>query len=96
MYVNGKMLLVETIPGMGKGGIKGMVKRVNLRMMYMIYRKYFCKCHKVPPPSTTINFFSNFHHLYFIFLYSGFFFFYYSYVHTRLGSLGGGGGRGEK
>jgi hypothetical protein len=31
-----------------------MVKGVNSSMIYSIYFK-FCKCHNVPPPSTTIK-----------------------------------------
>jgi hypothetical protein len=39
MYVNGKMRPVETIPGIGWGGINST----------MIHYKNFCKCHNVPP-----------------------------------------------
>jgi hypothetical protein len=46
MYANGKMRPVETIPGMREEGIKENDAGVNLTM---IYYKYFCKCHKVPP-----------------------------------------------
>jgi hypothetical protein len=31
------------------------VERVNSSMIYLIYCKNFCKCHSVPPPSTTIK-----------------------------------------
>jgi hypothetical protein len=44
MYVSGKIIPVETIPGMGMGGIKEMVEGVNSSM---IYCKNFCKCHNV-------------------------------------------------
>jgi hypothetical protein len=27
----------------------------NSRMIYLIHCKNFCKCHNVPPPSTTIK-----------------------------------------
>jgi hypothetical protein len=37
---------VEIIPGMGVGGLKEMMERVNL---IVIYCKNFCKCYKVPP-----------------------------------------------
>jgi translation initiation factor 2 beta subunit (eIF-2beta)/eIF-5 len=59
MYVNGKIIPVETIPAMeGEGRIKengGMVERVNSSMIYLIYIKNFCKCHNIPPPNTTIK-----------------------------------------
>jgi hypothetical protein len=42
VYENGKMRPVETIPGMGKGWIKGMNSA-------MIQWKYFGKYHNVPP-----------------------------------------------
>jgi hypothetical protein len=51
MYINGKMIPVETVPGMG-GGWRRMVEGVNSSMMYLIYYNNFCKCHNVPPPST--------------------------------------------
>jgi hypothetical protein len=47
MYDNGKMRLVETIPGTGRGKKKKrMMEGVNSTM---IYCKNFCKCYKVPP-----------------------------------------------
>jgi hypothetical protein len=49
MYVNGKIIPVETIPGMGKKGIMRMVERMNSSMTYLIHCKNFCKCHNVPP-----------------------------------------------
>jgi hypothetical protein len=52
-YVNGKMRPVETI-GMGGKEIKQNDGRGNSRMIYLMYFKNFCKCHNVPPPSTTI------------------------------------------
>jgi hypothetical protein len=45
MYVNGKMRLVETIPGMGRRGINKDDVGSNSTM---IYCKNFCKCHNVP------------------------------------------------
>jgi hypothetical protein len=48
------MRAAETIPGMGReekendGG-------VNSTMIDLIYCKNFCKCHSVPPLSTTIK-----------------------------------------
>jgi hypothetical protein len=49
MYVNGKMRLVEAIPGMGGGRIRRMMEGVNSIMIYLIYCKNFHKCHNVPP-----------------------------------------------
>jgi hypothetical protein len=47
VYVNGKIRLVETIPGMGGEGIKkNEGERVNSTS---IYCKNFCKCHNVSP-----------------------------------------------
>jgi hypothetical protein len=37
MYVNGKMIYIETIPGMGRGGIKVNVEGVNSSTIYLIY-----------------------------------------------------------
>jgi hypothetical protein len=51
MYVNGKLIPVQTIPGMGVGGYRKMMEGANSSM---IYCKNFCKCHNVPPPSTII------------------------------------------
>jgi hypothetical protein len=39
MYINGKMRPVETIPGMGEGGQRGMMEGMNSTM---IYCKNFC------------------------------------------------------
>jgi hypothetical protein len=51
------MIPVETIPGMGVGRIKenGGGGVVNSSMIYLMCCKNFCKCHKVPPPSTIIK-----------------------------------------
>jgi hypothetical protein len=43
---NGKMRLVETIPGMG-GGRKEYRKVMGVNSV-MIYCKNFCKCHNIP------------------------------------------------
>jgi hypothetical protein len=55
MYVNGKMIPVETIPGMGRGKRKENGGGVNSSMTYLIYCKKVCKCHNVAPPSTIIK-----------------------------------------
>jgi hypothetical protein len=53
MYVNSKMIPVETTLGMGGGQIQE--DRVNSSIIYLIHCKNFYKCHNVPPPSTTIK-----------------------------------------
>jgi hypothetical protein len=50
LYVDAKRIPVETIPGIW-GGVEG----VNSSMIYLIQCKNLCKCHNVPPPSTTIK-----------------------------------------
>jgi hypothetical protein len=39
-----------------EGGDKGRSVGGNSSTIYLIYCKNFCKCHNVPPPSTTIFF----------------------------------------
>jgi hypothetical protein len=64
MYINGKIILIETAPGMGVKGIKENGGRVNSTMIYLIHYKNFCKCHNVHSPSTTIKKFKKqAHHL---------------------------------
>jgi hypothetical protein len=48
---NGKMRLVETIPGMEDRGQRRMMEGVDSTM---IYCKNFGKCHNLYAPSTTI------------------------------------------
>jgi hypothetical protein len=48
MYINGKMRPVETILGIGEGGIKENGGGVNSSLIYLIYCQNFCKCHNVP------------------------------------------------
>jgi hypothetical protein len=48
MYENGKIRHVETIPGMGGGGIRRMMEGVNSTMIYLIYCKNFCKSQNIP------------------------------------------------
>jgi hypothetical protein len=52
MYINAKMIPVETIPGMRA---RRVVEGVNSNMLYLIHCKKFCKCHNLLPPSTIIN-----------------------------------------
>jgi hypothetical protein len=53
MYVNGKVIPVETVPGMGT--VKENDGEVNSNMIYLKCYKNFYKCYNVPPPSTTIK-----------------------------------------
>jgi hypothetical protein len=46
VYVNGKLRLVESIPGIGIGGKRRMMEGVNSTP---INYKKFCNCHNVPP-----------------------------------------------
>jgi hypothetical protein len=55
MYVNGRMIYVETVPGMGEEEMRRMVEGMNSSTKYLIYCRNFCKCHSVPPPSTPIK-----------------------------------------
>jgi hypothetical protein len=55
MYVNAKMIPVETIPGIGGGGIKKIWEELNSSVIYLTHCKNLCKCHNVPLPSTTIK-----------------------------------------
>jgi hypothetical protein len=55
MYVNGKMIPVDSITRMEEGRDKRGWERVNPRIIYLLYCKKFCGCHNVPPPSTTIK-----------------------------------------
>jgi hypothetical protein len=48
MYVNAKMIPVETIPGIKGGEIKESRGRVDSSMIYLIHCKNLCKCHNVP------------------------------------------------
>jgi hypothetical protein len=47
IYVNAKMIPVETVLGMGGEG--------NSSMIYLIHCKNLCKCYNVPTPNTTIK-----------------------------------------
>jgi hypothetical protein len=53
MYVNTKMIPVETVPGMGKGIRRRAVEGLNSSMVYLIQCKNLCKCHNKFPPTTT-------------------------------------------
>jgi hypothetical protein len=58
MYVNTKMIPVGTVPRIREGGWGREMERVNSSMIHLIHSKNLCKCHNVPPPSTTIKIFS--------------------------------------
>jgi hypothetical protein len=55
MYVNEKMIPVETVPGMGRGGMKESSGQGDSSMIYLIHCKNFHKSHNVHQPSTTIQ-----------------------------------------
>jgi hypothetical protein len=60
MYINAKMIPVETIQQWGDRSGKGNIYRrtvemVNSGMIYMIHCKTFCKYHNEIPPSTAIK-----------------------------------------
>jgi hypothetical protein len=59
MYVNAKMIPVETGPEIGGGESKRVVDGVNSNTVCLIHCKNLskckCKCHNVPPLSTTIK-----------------------------------------
>jgi hypothetical protein len=55
MYVNAKMITIETIPGTGGEGINESGGGVNSSMIYLIHSTNLCKYHSVPPSSTTIR-----------------------------------------
>jgi hypothetical protein len=54
MYVNAKMILVETAPGL-RSGVGREAEGKNSSMIYLVHCKNLCKCYNVPTPSTTIK-----------------------------------------
>jgi hypothetical protein len=54
MYVNVKMIPVETVPVIRERGDRA-VEGTNSSMTYLMHCKKLCKCYNVPPPSTTIK-----------------------------------------
>jgi hypothetical protein len=56
MYVNAKMIPVETVPGIGRGGMKesSWGGDSGVIVIDLIYCKNLCKYSNVPPLSTTI------------------------------------------
>jgi hypothetical protein len=53
MYVNGKTISVETLPGKGEERRKRMVEGVNSSMIHLINCRNICKCHNVHSASKT-------------------------------------------
>jgi hypothetical protein len=51
MYVNAKMIPVETIPGIRGWGIRERGRGNEFNMIYLIHCKNLCKCHNVPHPA---------------------------------------------
>jgi hypothetical protein len=64
MYINGKMIYVETIPGMGGWGIKENGGGVNSNMIFLIYCKNFYECHNVPPHIIAIKILHSYIYIY--------------------------------
>jgi hypothetical protein len=54
MYVNAKVIPVETVLGIRRGGMKESSGRVNSSMTYLIHWKNLYKCYNVPTPNTTM------------------------------------------
>jgi hypothetical protein len=51
MYINAKMIPVETVSGIRGWQMKDSNGGVNSSMIYLINCKNFCKYYSVPPPS---------------------------------------------
>jgi hypothetical protein len=54
MYINAKMILIVTVPGIRGEGV-GDSGWWDSSMIYLIHCKNLYKCCNVPPPSTTIK-----------------------------------------
>jgi hypothetical protein len=55
MYVNAKMIPVETVAGIRGGEVKEISEGMNSSMIYLIYFKNLCKCNNVPTLNTTLK-----------------------------------------
>jgi hypothetical protein len=55
MYVNAKIIPVETTQELREGEMRRMIKEVNSCMVYLIHCKNLYKCGTVPPNITTIK-----------------------------------------
>jgi hypothetical protein len=51
MYVNAKMMPVETVPGIRREDEGERLKGVNSSVIYLINCKNLCKYHSVPHPA---------------------------------------------
>jgi hypothetical protein len=51
MYVNAKMIPVETVPGIRGGEMWESSGRVNSCKIYLLHCKNLCKCYNVPHPA---------------------------------------------
>jgi hypothetical protein len=47
VYVNAKMIPVETVPGIRGGGMGERSRGGNSSMIYLIYCKHLCKCYGI-------------------------------------------------
>jgi hypothetical protein len=56
MYINAKIISVETIPGIRGVGMEKSSGGGEFKydMIYLIHCKNFCKCYNAPSPRTTI------------------------------------------
>jgi hypothetical protein len=54
MYVNAKMIPVETVQGVRGEGVKESSKGDDSNLIYLVHCKNFCECYNVPPSSTTM------------------------------------------
>jgi hypothetical protein len=55
MYVNAKMIPVETVPGIWKEDGTEQWRRGILVRYYLTHFKNLCKCYNVYPPNLTIK-----------------------------------------
>jgi hypothetical protein len=55
LYVNAKVIPVETVAGIRGKDMKRAVEGVNSNMICLIHYKNLCKCYNVAPPSETIK-----------------------------------------
>jgi hypothetical protein len=55
MHVNAKMIPVESITGMGEREWRRVLEEINSNIICLRHCKNLCRCHNVPPPSTTIK-----------------------------------------
>jgi hypothetical protein len=51
IYVNAKMIHVETVPGIRRGRMGENTGGVNSNMIYLMHFQNLCKCYNVPNPA---------------------------------------------